>query len=331
MNSTNAFSLSSTHGVGGRSTRAWVVATAGVVIALAGWLMASPWWWAAALSTVVLCTIDGEDGVVWFGRALHALGHSATQWRSVYTGEEQIIASRHHQRRASLWATAAVGRRDLQREPDDLVHRLVALMTQRASGEGGHLSVHGTTPAEPLYVAGPVAPIGFRRVPVTATGEWRLVRWRYVRTPRGVVRAFAVRDLSRAPSTWLGDLLAGTDLQYAVHLHFARHDTARREAARRAHRSDVRLSMRQLVGGRISAQALALRQQAHEDERAVAQGATLVEVGVLLGVAAATRGELLERSRALLARATQCGVVLSRGAGAQGRWTLALEPGGPSW
>jgi hypothetical protein len=212
-----------------------------------------------------------------------------------------------------------------------------------------HFSVHVvTTPAEvTTMLALPVdvtVPQGWRANQRLALGvlgsfdaegnAWLLERWKYVRSPNGLVRVLRVRDFSAVPN---GRALlekmqfASPSLDVAVHVDVLGASRAQRLAARAVHRMGSDEVTAGAAGFRRTAASVRALERLRQREAIVVNGSALVRIAVYVVIRATSLVHLERDVKAVQKYAFECGLRCESGLGRQAVWYCSQLPGGPGW
>jgi hypothetical protein len=159
-------------------------------------------------------------------------------------------------------------------------------------------------------------------------------RWRYVRSPSGVMRILRVGDFSAAVA---GRALlervqfASPSLDVALHIDVVGGSRASRLAARAVHRDGSDDATSQAAGFRRSARSLQSLERLRQRETLVVDGRSLLRIAVYFVVRADDLDELRRATADVTRCASEAGLRCERGLGRQALWHRHQLPGGAGW
>jgi hypothetical protein len=241
------------------------------------------------------------------------------------------------------------GRLDLSGRDVTLAEDLAGLADAASAARSGqHFSQHAVSElsgtATLLALPGEAAvPEGWRMNPALArevlgvgesTTQRLLERFTYLRTPRGLVRVYRVRDFSSVPRTrplLEQTLRSSVPFDLAVHLDVVAGAKAQRLAARAVHRVRSDDVTSAAAGFRRTARSARNYERLAQREVLVASGRSLLRLAVFLVVRGDSLEEVQRRAALVWRSAHDAGLRLERGRGRQLSWYLAQLPGGSGW
>ena len=299
-------------------------------------------------SLLVAATVSGVTllGLVrWRGdvvvshalRALHLFTHSRFHAVQVRSHEDGVTINCRGERTVRTWCSSHRGRPDLSdRESEWWSDVLRRMSVGSIQGAGVSLSCHfrgfGTPQlATQGFELGEPWEIARLDVGVPEFG-WMYETWKWVRTPEGFSRAYAVDDLAHLR----GNLIAGlsdADERWSVHVHFVAH--ARQHALRRTRRSRheaTAASLWKVRRGRSVSPLLVTNEDVlrwHEEQ--VADGAALIDFRCYVIISTATLDQLATASQDLTGIARRRGVQITVQHGQHARAVAASWVGVSPW
>jgi hypothetical protein len=241
------------------------------------------------------------------------------------------------------------GRLDLNGRDVALNEALVAFADGLSTSDNGrHFSIHvingeWMTTTALILAPGLLAPDGWHssaevvgRI-ISAPGNdegLRLERWNHLRESTGVVKVLRVNDFSGAPAgRHLLERLQFSPVwaQLSLHVEVVDGRRALGIAARAVHRSGSDIAASSSAGFRRTARAARSADRLRESETLVANGRSLLHVGVFVVVRAQDVDELGDRVKAVRQNILAAGLRCQFGAGRQALWYCQQLPGGPGW
>lgn len=161
-----------------------------------------------------------------------------------------------------------------------------------------------------------------------------LERWRYLRDTNGPLRVLRISDFSGAPvGRQLLERLQFCPGLAQISLHVEVLDARRAQgiAARAVHRSGSDAAATSSVGFRRSARTTRAHIRLRESEQLVANGRSLLQIGVFVVVRANDLTELDALVTTVRQGVLSAGLRCQLGAGRQALWYCQQLPGGPGW